>query len=279
MRKSIIDIKYDNESEAQKLDIHYPDIELDSYPIIVFFHGGAFKIGDKGPDHIKELLKMLDRGYVVASVNYRLSDEAIFPSAVIDCKNAVKFLKMKSNEYKIDVNRFILWGASAGANLACMCALTNDHYSTKYLDYDSSCKVCVSWFGPMSFINLTNDAKELGMELRYGSSDDVNSPESLYIGQGIQVDTKKTELSNPATYIKGKSCPFFMQHGKMDNYVPYLQTVRLYNELLKVNDSNDLYLEIFDKASHGDRKSPDGIVRFGSDENLDKIDKFIRKYI
>ena len=71
-----------------RLDIYLPDHGDGPFPIILHIHGGGFAIGDKRDIHLVPYLRALQRGYAVVSVNYRLSDEAIFPAAVMDVKAA-----------------------------------------------------------------------------------------------------------------------------------------------------------------------------------------------
>src|SRR5579884_433426 len=61
-------------------------------PALVWIHGGAWRAGDK-EDGIARLLPFVRRGYVGASIEYRLSDEACFPAQIHDCKCAIRFLR------------------------------------------------------------------------------------------------------------------------------------------------------------------------------------------
>lgn len=82
--------------ERNKLDLYLPDSDT-PLPLIIWVHGGAFRVGSKeGGSDIVPALDYLERGYAVASINYRLSQHAIFPAQIVDCKAAVR------------------WGCSAG---------------------------------------------------------------------------------------------------------------------------------------------------------------------
>lgn len=119
------DIAYASQSEAQKLDILLPEGE-GPFPLVLLVHGGGFKFGDKQMDIVKKMFALTDAGYAVATVNYRLSGEAVFPAAVADVKAAVRFLRANATAYDIDTERFGIWGESAGAYLAVMTAVTDD---------------------------------------------------------------------------------------------------------------------------------------------------------
>jgi hypothetical protein len=104
------------------------------FPLVVYIHGGALMVGDwLGGDARRSgvfvdfpavLAALAARGYVVASVDYRLSGEAIFPAQIQDVKAAIKFLRLHAADYAIDPARAIAWGASAGAHLAALAAVS-----------------------------------------------------------------------------------------------------------------------------------------------------------
>ncbi len=87
-------------------------------PLVVFFHGGGFRLGDKSsvPDWL--LAKCLDSGISVASVNYRLSDTATFPAPMLDGARAIQYLRSRAGELGIDPSRMAASGSSAGAGIA-----------------------------------------------------------------------------------------------------------------------------------------------------------------
>lgn len=98
-------------------------------PLVIWVHGGGWSRGDARTsaafaDWPGVLGSLAARGYVVASVNYRLSGEARYPAAIKDVRAAVRHLRANAGVYGIDPDRVILWGGSAGAYLATMAALT-----------------------------------------------------------------------------------------------------------------------------------------------------------
>ena len=93
IRRKYLDVPYADISPAQKLDIYLPDAGDGPFPVAIYIHGGAFMHGDKADSSIHSFLFGLERGYAVASLNYRLSGEAIFPAGVQDVKAAVRFLR------------------------------------------------------------------------------------------------------------------------------------------------------------------------------------------
>ena len=105
----------------QVLDLYLPDRPHDLLPALLWIHGGAWECGYKHPCPVRGFA---ERGYVIASVGYRLSDEAAFPSQLHDCKSAVRWLRAHAAEYGIDPKWIGVWGESAGGHLAALFGTT-----------------------------------------------------------------------------------------------------------------------------------------------------------
>ena len=87
-------------------------------PVVVFFHGGGFRGGDKSSVPAWLVIKCLDAGISVASANYRLSQTAAFPAPMLDGARAIQFVRYKAAELGIDPDRIAASGNSAGAGIA-----------------------------------------------------------------------------------------------------------------------------------------------------------------
>src|SRR5882724_7418095 len=114
-REVIRDIEYARvEGRALKLDFHLPRGKPRP-PLIVWVHGGAWRSGSKSD---MPLGKLVEDGYAVASVDYRLSPEAKFPAQIHDIKAAIRFLRGHSSQWHISSHKVVIAGDSAGAHLA-----------------------------------------------------------------------------------------------------------------------------------------------------------------
>lgn len=205
----------------QKLDLYLPP-EGRNLPLIVWIHGGAFKIGDKG-DPLP--LEYLAQGYALASINYRLSQHALFPAQIEDCKAAVRWLRAHAQEFGLDTQRFAAWGPSAGGHLAAMLGVTGDvdEFETgENLDASSRVQAVVDYYGPTDFLQMDAHRTPDGM-----LHDPADSPESLLIGGPIQENSDKVARANPVTYVSADAPPFLIVHGDADPLVPHHQSVLL----------------------------------------------------
>ena len=103
----------------QALDLFVPARRSGPVPLIIFVHGGGWIGGTK--DNCPPLRAgFTDRGFAVASINYRLSSDAIFPAQIEDCKAAVRWLRAHATEYGLDPEHFAAWGSSAGGQLVAL---------------------------------------------------------------------------------------------------------------------------------------------------------------
>ena len=109
------------------LDLYQPKRAPKDYPkpLLIFVHGGGWNSGDARQgggfsDFPGVLAALAAKGYVVASVNYRLSGEAHFPAALQDVKAAIRWLRAHADEYGIDTSRVAVWGEEAGGQLAAL---------------------------------------------------------------------------------------------------------------------------------------------------------------
>ena len=226
--KALRDLAYVTNGHArQKLDLYLPT-KSGKLPLIIVIHGGAFRGGDKAQSTGGQFLRA---GFAVASLNYRLSGDALFPAAVQDCKAAVRWLRANAAKYNLDPDRFGAWGSSAGGNLVAMLGTTGEtrEFDTgENLNLSSRVQAVADYFGPTDFLQM--DAHRLPNGMVH---DSAQSPESLYIGGPIQENKEKAAKANPITFITAKTPPFYIAHGDSDPLVPHHQSVLLEAALKK----------------------------------------------
>ncbi len=112
------DVKYLPDGDAaQTLDIYYPEDKTASpRPLLVWIHGGGWAAGQGRMPYLNQLT----RGYVVASIEYRFSQKALFPAQIQDCQAAIRYLRANADKYRIDPAKVGVGGASAGGHLAAL---------------------------------------------------------------------------------------------------------------------------------------------------------------
>jgi len=224
-----------NGSERQKLDLYLPATGT-NLPLIVWIHGGAWMEGskEKPPG-----LGFLRHGFALASINYRLSQDAIFPAQLMDCKAAIRWLRAHASENGIDPSRIGVWGASAGGHLVALLGTTGD---VKEFDagensgVSSRVQAVCDWFGPTDF---TKDPE----------ADTPDSPIVRLLGGSIAKNIQKAQSANPISYITKDDPPFLIMHGEKDPVVPLAQSQLLADALQKAGVH--VTLHVVPGAGHG----------------------------
>ncbi len=213
------DLPYVQEGHSrQRLDLYLPP-DATNLPLIINIHGGAFRMGNK---EMAVPFEYLAKGYALASIGYRLSQDAIFPAQIEDCKAAVRWLRANASKYGLDPTRFAAWGHSAGGHLAAMLGTTGgvaEFEVGDYLTVSSRIQAVVDYYGPTDFLQMDAHRPPGGME-----HDSAHSPESDLIGGPIQENKDKAARANPITYITSSAPPFLICHGDSDPLVPHHQS-------------------------------------------------------
>lgn len=276
IKRKWLDISYSDQSEAQKLDIYLPDEGDGPFPVILYVHGGAFKMGDKAGRGLTPILEGFNRGYAVVAINYRLSGEAIWPAQIVDCKAAVRWVRANSQKYQLNPDRITAWGESAGGHLSAMLGTSGDVKPLEDLtqgnpDQSSRIQAVVDWFGPTDFLKMDKQLKESGVKDPMAHSV-PDSPESELIGKNLEDGPGLVKSANPETYITSDDPPFFIQHGSEDPLVPYQGSVNLARKLGNVLGYENVSLELFPATGHGGPP-------FGSKENINKIFAFLDSHM
>lgn len=277
VKRKFLDVPYDTKSPRQCFDLYLPDEGDGPFPLLVHIHGGAFAFGDKRDDHMDAYLTGVKRDYAVASIEYRVSGEATFPAAVLDCREAVRYMKAHAEAYKIDPRRIIVIGGSAGGNLAAMLGMNvpNGQFPGEEGRTEYSCqptvKVAIDQFGPVRFETMTAQAMENGVSEVHPNP--AMMPESAYLGHPIP--TAPAELlakSYPGTYASDAMAPMLVQHGTADHLVPWAQSEEFVADLIAKGYKDRVEYVPLEGADHEDK-------RFFEEENMNLVFKFIEKHL
>jgi len=269
------DLAYATISSAQKLDLYIPTSGDGPFPVVVMVHGGGFMFGDKADGAgLTGVDQLLAAGYAVASINYRLSGEAIYPAQIYDAKAAVRFLRMNAETYHLNPDQFGAWGASAGGNLVSLLGTTCgvaelEGAELGNADQSSCVQAVVDWFGPIDFLKMQEQLTEAGCSAK---TDNASSPESKLVGAAIQTVPEKVALTNPMNYITADDAPFFIENGTADCNIPPAQNKNLADALRAVIGADKVVYVSLEGAGHGGSQ-------FETDENLKQVIGFLDAYL
>lgn len=211
-------------SPSQTLDLYVPAYSKKTVPLIIWIHGGAWSLGDKGDAPIQEIEK---RGYAAASINYRLISEAPFPAQLDDCRAAINFLKTTAQRSHIDPNKIGLWGESSGAHLATLVATTAASETADREKSSAKVQAVCDWAGPTDFLTLASQAKAPGQKFLAGNQGQV----AQLLGGPPSKNPAKAALASPVTFVTKNCPPMMIVHGQLDTIVPPEQSVELASKL------------------------------------------------
>lgn len=197
----------------QIIDIYVPATK-GPHPLVMYIHGGGWTSGHTRQsgvlaDFPKVLASLAAEGFTVASLEYRLADEARFPAQLQDSNAALRFLRAHAAEYRIDPKRVGVWGGSAGGHLAALTAVTcrNTMLDPKAAT-DGCVQAAVTWYGVYDFAGMAAGG----------------SAPSKLLGCDGACPADKTAMVSPVTYIDSKDPPFLLIHGDDDHVVPVTQS-------------------------------------------------------
>lgn len=203
------------------LDLYRPKTPPASAPLIVFVHGGSWRGGERD-DYRRYLVDYAAKGYVTASVSYRLAQEAHYPAAVDDVRSALAWLAARSGRYGFDPGRVALVGGSAGAHLAMLVA------------YSSPLESGTSAAGDRP------DGRESGPALTIRGVVNFYGPADLtsefarshptvqdFLGASYESAPDVFRRASPIVHVTPDDPPTLVLHGTLDEVVPIEQSDRL----------------------------------------------------
>ena len=197
--------------------------------LIVWLHGGAWRSGSRS---FMPLSPLVEQGYAVASVDYRLTPVAPFPAQAQDVKAAIRYLRANQERLGVDGRRIALAGSSAGGHLAALVGVTNGHRELEgdvgeHRDRSSDVQAIVDFFGPTNLTTILDQSTPHGLGVRIPA---------LQLLLGGQPDDKPelARLASPVSHVDATDPPLLLVHGDQDPQVPINQSHELagrYEEL------------------------------------------------
>ncbi|OJX91638.1 MAG: hypothetical protein BGP01_02080 [Paludibacter sp. 47-17] len=242
--KKVVNLPYttDMTNERQRLDIIYPEETIGPYKVIVVLHGGGWMTGDKQSEAIAPIFEVINQGYAVVSVNYRLSGEARWPAPIYDVKTAIRFLRENADTYRLDAEKIVVWGVDAGGHLALMLAATNNQIDYEDLSMGSSeassnVDGVIAWYAPTELLALPAAVIPMANRL---------------MGFSVQKSPDRAKLASPLEMATADFPPMLLVHGTADSIVPYQQALDLVHKVNLLTGDLRAELTTYEDGIHGD---------------------------
>lgn len=245
------------------IDLHLPREKARS-PLIVWVHGGAWRSGSKKD---MPLGKLVEEGYAVASVDYRLSTQAKFPAQIHDLKAAIRFLRGHGAEWKLPTKKILVAGDSAGGHLAALVGVSNGHAELEgnvgnARSQSSEVQGIISFYGGANLTTILKQSTPHGLSVR------VPALDLLLGGQPDEVPTL-ARLASPVFHVEKTDPPLLLLHGDQDPQMPVNQALELCGAYQKAKAS--VQLEIVHGAAHG------GAI-FYDEERMTVVRQFLKRH-
>jgi acetyl esterase/lipase len=206
------------------LDLYYPQQFSGSLPVIVWIHGGGWSRGRKERCPAVDLVQY---GYAVASIDYRLTGTAPFPAQIQDCKAAVRWLRANASTYHLDSDHIGVWGYSAGGHLAALLGTSGGVRQLEgtgdNMSYSSRVQAVCDVSGPSDLVRLYQEASQSSEE----KAAKAMSAVAALIGGSVEPDLTKAAAASPIHYVSKGDPPFLIIHGEDDATVPVDQAESL----------------------------------------------------
>jgi acetyl esterase/lipase len=191
------------------LDLHRPE-GPGPFPVVVFVHGGGWMVGSRRTFcffPVDETFgRLVAEGWAVASVDYRLSGEAVFPAPLDDVRAALQWVIAEASTYDLDPDAIAVWGESAGGQLAALLAL----------DPGTAVRAAVDWYGPSDLADVPPAPTPAGPPSR----------EARLLGVDRVDDPDATRAASPLHHAHAGAPPFLLAHGLDDRAIPHRHSER-----------------------------------------------------
>jgi acetyl esterase/lipase len=210
----VANIHYGPAGRRNLLDLYRHRSHPSGRPTLIYFHGGAFRLGSKRFGARLLLYRLASQGWVCVSANYRLLPAATFPDPLIDVKKVIAWVREYGGEYGAAPTPIFVAGSSAGGHLASLAALTpnNPVFQPGFEGADTSVAgaICLyGYYGPVA-----------------------------------------SNWPSPLAYAKTNAPPFFVVHGDQDTLV-LVEDARSFVEQLRMTSSNPVAYAELPGAQHG----------------------------
>lgn len=267
-------VPYSDVDPRTVLDIYLSEVEGPN-PLLIWVHGGGWRGGSKGGVNDK-ILAFRERGYTIASVEYRLSNHP-YPATIVDVKAAIRWLRANAGIYDIDPNRFTAIGASAGGHLVSMLGTSAgeqifEDSALGNIGVSSTVQAVVNFYGVTDILGLEEDSLN---HCGQTANEWEGTPPALLLDCLPSECPDRANEASPLTYVSGDEPSFLTFHGTNDCVVPLNQGRRIHEALLA--NGVDSTLVAVQGAGHNINQCLAGRSSLG--DNYDLMIDFIERHM
>jgi len=217
------------------LDLYHPANGNGPFPGIVFIHGGGWS-GGPAIQFRRQAAYLASKGFVGATIEYRLSGEAKYPAAVYDCKAAVRWMRANVKKYKINPQQIAAAGGPAGGHLAALLGTTNNISAFDgnggNARFSSRVEAIVAFNGIYDFVGLAEKSPNRSL---------IERSVPQFLGGPLHEVPEVYVEASPVAHACKHSPPFLLLHGTADTTSPYSQALEMQKALERAGGKAELY--------------------------------------
>jgi acetyl esterase/lipase len=208
--------------EPLLLDLYRLESYAAAAPLLVWVHGGRWEVGSK---ESMPLGALVERGFALASLDFRPASRARFPGQVHDIKAAIRFLRAEAARFGYDATRIGILGASSGAHLAALVGTTNGHRELEgatgsHVGQSSEVQAIVAYFGASNLTTILAQSTPYGLRVRAPALE-------VLLGASPENVPDLAKLASPVFHVDAGDPPLLLLHGDQDPQMPINQSHEL----------------------------------------------------
>jgi len=255
------DLEYSRpDGQPLHLDLYLPREPIGTSPLVVWVHGGGWKNGSKNRCPATWLV---DKGFAVAGINYRLIDRGQWPAQIDDCREAIRWLRKNAVGFGFDGNHIGVWGGSAGGHLV---ALMGTQPVPDSEEVSSQIQAVCDWYGPTDLLTMPPNVVGNGRTLEQVA----NSNGAKLLGATVRDVPELAKQASAFHQVSKGDAPFLIMHGDQDPGVPLEQSQKLHDKLIETGVPSTFI--VVEGAGHGGKE-------FQSTENRQTVLDFFNKHL
>lgn len=248
-----------------EMDVYRPKGHWGELPAVVCIHGGGWAKGNR-TSHAKVAQALAARGYVAATISYRLSGEAPFPAAIHDCKAAVRYLRSNAKALGIDAENIGAIGLSAGGHLVALLAASGGVAELEGVGGNPGVSSAIQAAVPMG----AQTELESERTRNISALEDRGKIWRQFLGGSLEQQSATYRLASPLHHLDGDDPPCWFITGENDDPSTHADVFRSRMGELKTDSG----LTVIKDAPHPFLGS-----QIWFDEMVDTADSFFEKHL
>jgi len=213
------------DGESLKMDASIPDGK-GPFPTVILVHGGGWQSGDKA-FNFKQIFEPLSKaGFAWFSVNYRLAPKHVYPAAIDDVVEAIKYVRAHAQQYKVDSKRIAISGESAGGHIV---AMIGARYGREL-----GIAAVVPFYPATNFVALVEGQDKTERAVR-------GVTQFVGVSEINDEARKRLREASPITYVHPGMPPYLFVHGTEDQLCNFRQSQTMCEKMKQAGNSCEIY--------------------------------------